>query len=96
MSPHIPALSQEVIELLQPREGAVAIDCTLGQAGHARRILERITPGGRLLGIDRDPDAARAGQESLAEFGPAAVVTHGPFSELVSIATRQGFSPADL
>ena len=38
----------------------------------------------------------RAGQESLAEFGPAAVVTHGPFSELVSIATRQGFSPADL
>ncbi|TMD71616.1 MAG: 16S rRNA (cytosine(1402)-N(4))-methyltransferase RsmH [Chloroflexi bacterium] len=96
MSPHIPALSQEVIELLQPREGAVAIDCTLGQAGHARRILERITPGGRLLGIDRDPDAVRAGQESLAEFGPAAVVTHGPFSELVSIATRQGFSPADL
>ncbi|HET6311021.1 MAG TPA: 16S rRNA (cytosine(1402)-N(4))-methyltransferase, partial [Candidatus Nitrosotalea sp.] len=38
MSPHRPALSQEVIELLQPRVGAVAIDCTLGQAGHARQI----------------------------------------------------------
>ncbi|HEV2141173.1 MAG TPA: 16S rRNA (cytosine(1402)-N(4))-methyltransferase RsmH [Candidatus Dormibacteraeota bacterium] len=95
-SPHVPALSQEVIELLQPREGAVAIDCTLGQAGHARQILERITPGGRLLGIDRDPSAVRAGQESLASFGPAAVVVHGDFSELGSIASHQGFAPADL
>src|SRR5438445_2785736 len=96
MSPTIPALSQEVIELLQPRAGAVAIDCTLGQAGHARQILERITPGGRLLGIDRDPAAVKAGRESLAEFGPAAVVTHGPFSELGAIASEHGFVPADL
>jgi 16S rRNA (cytosine1402-N4)-methyltransferase len=76
--------------------GAVAIDCTLGQAGHARQILERITPGGRLLGIDRDPNAVKAGQESLASFGPAAVVVHGDFSELGSIASHQGFDPADL
>ncbi|HET9782442.1 MAG TPA: 16S rRNA (cytosine(1402)-N(4))-methyltransferase RsmH [Candidatus Dormibacteraeota bacterium] len=93
---HVPALSQEVIELLQPREGAVAIDCTLGQAGHARQILERITPGGRLLGIDRDPRAVRSGQESLASFGPSAVVVHGDFSELGSIASQRGFSPADM
>ncbi|HEY0830947.1 MAG TPA: 16S rRNA (cytosine(1402)-N(4))-methyltransferase RsmH [Candidatus Dormibacteraeota bacterium] len=96
MSPHVPALSQEVIELLQPRPGAVAIDCTLGQAGHARQILERITPGGRLLGIDRDPAAVEAGRKSLAPFDSAVVVTHGMFSELGSIATRHGFNPADL
>ncbi|TMF53374.1 MAG: 16S rRNA (cytosine(1402)-N(4))-methyltransferase RsmH [Chloroflexi bacterium] len=96
MSPHIPALSQEVIELLQPRSGAVAIDCTLGQAGHARQILERITPGGRLLGIDRDPSAVQAGRDSLAQFGNAVVVVHGRFSELGAIATQSGFSPADL
>jgi 16S rRNA (cytosine1402-N4)-methyltransferase len=76
--------------------GAVAIDCTLGQAGHARQILERITPGGRLLGIDRDPAAVEAGRESLAEFGPAAVVTRGPFSELGAIASEHGFVPADM
>ena len=76
--------------------GAVAIDCTLGQAGHARQILERITPGGRLLGIDRDPSAVGAGRESLAAFGSAAVVVHGAFSELGDIAKQNGFDPADL
>ena len=76
--------------------GAVAIDCTLGQAGHARQILERITPGGRLLGIDRDPSAVQAGRDSLAQFGNAVVVVHGRFSELGAIATQSGFSPADL
>ncbi|HKW08233.1 MAG TPA: 16S rRNA (cytosine(1402)-N(4))-methyltransferase RsmH, partial [Candidatus Dormibacteraeota bacterium] len=95
-SPHVPALSQEVIELLQPRAGAVAIDCTLGQAGHARQILERITPGGRLLGIDRDPAAVKAGQESLASFGASAFLVHGAFAELGSIAAQHGFEPADL
>ncbi|HEY8854428.1 MAG TPA: 16S rRNA (cytosine(1402)-N(4))-methyltransferase RsmH, partial [Candidatus Dormibacteraeota bacterium] len=51
--------------------GAVAIDCTVGQAGHARLILERISPGGRLLGIDRDPDAVQAAQAALSHFGAA-------------------------
>src|SRR5260370_440518 len=96
LSPLVPALSQGVIELRQPRAGGVAIDCPLGQAGHARQILERITPGGRLLGIDRDPAAVESGRESLAEFGPAAVVTRGPFSELGAIASEHGFVPADL
>jgi 16S rRNA (cytosine1402-N4)-methyltransferase len=76
--------------------GAVAIDCTLGQAGHARQILERITPGGRLLGIDRDPAAVEAGLVALAPFGPAAVVVHGRFGDLEAIANDAGFGEADL
>jgi 16S rRNA (cytosine1402-N4)-methyltransferase len=76
--------------------GAVAIDCTLGQAGHARQILERITPGGRLLGIDRDPTAVEAGRAALTTFGPAAVLVHGRFSEVGEIATQNGFAQADL
>jgi 16S rRNA (cytosine1402-N4)-methyltransferase len=76
--------------------GAVAIDCTLGQAGHARQILERITPGGRLLGIDRDSAAVEAGLVALARFGPAAVVVHGRFSDLEAIASDAGFGEADL
>ncbi|HEV8596814.1 MAG TPA: 16S rRNA (cytosine(1402)-N(4))-methyltransferase RsmH [Candidatus Dormibacteraeota bacterium] len=96
MSPHVPALSQEVIELLQPRVGAVAIDCTLGQAGHARQILERITPGGRLLGIDRDPSAVDAARKTLASFGDSVTVVHGRFSDLGAMAIDNGFSPVDL
>ncbi|HEV3101605.1 MAG TPA: 16S rRNA (cytosine(1402)-N(4))-methyltransferase RsmH [Candidatus Dormibacteraeota bacterium] len=95
MSGHRPALSQEVIELLKPQKGAVAIDCTLGQAGHARQILDRIEPGGRLLGIDRDPVAVESGRLALASYGPAAVVVHGRFGELDELATRAGFVPAD-
>jgi 16S rRNA (cytosine1402-N4)-methyltransferase len=76
--------------------GAVAIDCTLGQAGHARQILERITPGGRLLGIDRDPNAVEAARVALAQYGPQVVVVHGRFSELGSISAHSGFDRADL
>ena len=76
--------------------GAVAIDCTLGQAGHARQILERITPGGRLLGIDRDPVAVTAARAGLAQFGPSAVVVQGRFSELRSISAENGFDQADM
>ena len=76
--------------------GAVAIDCTLGQAGHARQILERITPGGRLLGIDRDPSAVAAARVSLASYGPEVVIVQGRFSELGSISALHGFDQADL
>jgi S-adenosyl-methyltransferase MraW len=68
----------------------------VGQAGHARQILERITPGGRLLGIDRDPVAVQAARVALAQFGPAVVIVHGRFSELGSISAQNGFAEADL
>src|SRR6202049_1053472 len=72
------------------------MDCTVGQAGHARQILERISPGGRLLGIDRDPAAVATGLVALASFGPAVAVVQGRFSDLVDIAQKAGFDPADL
>ncbi len=65
-------------------------------AGHARQILERITPGGRLLGIDRDPEAVEAGRRALAGFGPAATVVQGRFGELGEVAAWAGFPSADL
>ena len=65
-------------------------------AGHARQILERITPGGRLLGIDRDPEAVEAGRQALAGFGPAATVVQGRFGELGEVAASAGFPSADL
>jgi 16S rRNA (cytosine1402-N4)-methyltransferase len=65
-------------------------------AGHAGQILERITPGGRLLGIDRDPEAVEAGRRALAGFGPAATVVQGRFGELGEVAASAGFPSADL
>src|ERR1700689_5757167 len=54
---HIPVLAGELIDLLDPRSGETAIDCTVGGGGHARLIAERIGPAGTLIGIDRAPVA---------------------------------------
>jgi len=65
---HIPVLAGELIELLDPRPGDVAIDCTFGGGGHARLIAERIGPTGMLIGIDRDPLAEERFAELSAEL----------------------------
>lgn len=57
MAVHIPVLLKEVIESLDPRPNQNFVDCTLGGGGHAVEILKRISPNGRLLGIDLDPRA---------------------------------------
>jgi 16S rRNA (cytosine1402-N4)-methyltransferase len=61
---HIPVLAGELIDLLDPRDGDIAVDCTVGGGGHARLIAERIGPSGTLIGIDRDPVA----EERFAEL----------------------------
>src|SRR5882724_2807395 len=52
---HRPIMVAEILEVLAPRPGELAVDCTLGFGGHAREILGRLQPGGRLLGLDADP-----------------------------------------
>ncbi len=64
---HIPVLAGELIELLEPRPGDTAVDCTFGGGGHARLIAERIGPAGTLIGIDRDPLAEERFAEISAE-----------------------------
>lgn len=54
---HEPVLASELTDLLAPKPGQVAVDCTFGAGGHARRIAAEIGPGGTLIGIDRDPTA---------------------------------------
>ena len=68
---HIPVLAGELIELLDPQAGAVAVDCTLGGGGHARLIADRIGSAGTLIGIDRDPLAEERFAELAAEVSCA-------------------------
>src|SRR4051794_38136227 len=51
---HRPVLFDEVITALEPHEGDVAVDCTLGAAGHSIELLRRVGPTGRLIGCDLD------------------------------------------
>ena len=64
---HVPVLAGELIEALDPRPGQIAVDCTLGGAGHARLVAERLGPTGTLIAIDRDPTAAAAFAELANE-----------------------------
>jgi 16S rRNA (cytosine1402-N4)-methyltransferase len=52
---HRPIMVAEILEVLAPQAGEVAVDCTLGFGGHAQEILPRLAPGGKLLGLDADP-----------------------------------------
>ncbi len=64
---HVPVLAGELIEALDPRPGATAVDCTFGGGGHARLVADGIGPTGTLIAIDRDPLAAERFVEVSAE-----------------------------
>lgn len=60
-SAHVPVLAQEAVAALAIRADGVYVDGTFGRGGHSRLILDRLAAGGRLIALDRDPDAIRAG-----------------------------------
>jgi 16S rRNA (cytosine1402-N4)-methyltransferase len=64
---HVPVLAGELIDILDPHPGELAVDCTFGAGGHARLVAERIGPSGMLVCIDRDPAAAERFEEFAAE-----------------------------
>lgn len=55
--PHIPVLLKEVLTLADPKPGEYFVDATIGNGGHTEAILEKIIPGGKILGIDWNSDA---------------------------------------
>jgi 16S rRNA (cytosine1402-N4)-methyltransferase len=92
---HVPVLVNEVIEGLQPHPGGHFIDCTVGLGGHATTILEKISPSGRLLGIDADPEAIKISQDRLSDYGQAATLVNDSFVNLEAICERYHFHPVD-
>ena len=79
---HVPVLLEEVLEGLDIRPDGIYVDGTVGGAGHSIQIASRLTKGGMLIGLDRDPYAVQTASERLAEL-PARVV-HCNYSEMRS------------
>jgi 16S rRNA (cytosine1402-N4)-methyltransferase len=73
----------------------VVVDGTLGLGGHARLVLERIGPDGRLLGIDRDDAALDEARERLAGLRPEPLLRRGDFRDLAAIAREAGLDRVD-
>jgi len=92
---HEPVLLNEVLVWLNPRPGGRFIDCTAGYGGHAEAILERIGDKGRLLAVDRDPDAVLAAKERLERFGKSFFIACDNYRNLAHVAARAGISAAD-
>ncbi len=90
---HVPVMLEEVLKYLQPEPGGHYIDGTLGGGGHTAAILERSTPGGKVLGIDTDTQALERVRERfprMVEEGRL-VLVHGNFAEMARIANEAGF-----
>jgi 16S rRNA (cytosine1402-N4)-methyltransferase len=88
-------LSEEVIAYLRCQPGKNYIDCTVGGGGHALRILENTSPGGKILGIDWDERAISIAGNRLRRFKERAILLRGDFSTLGRIAKTYGFEPVD-
>jgi 16S rRNA (cytosine1402-N4)-methyltransferase len=63
---HVPVLLEEVLREIDPRPGQTVVDGTLGGAGHARALVDRVGPTGRVIALDRDPSALIAAENVLA------------------------------
>lgn len=92
---HEPVLQAEAVDLLAVRPGGTYVDCTVGGGGHAAAILQRLTAGGRLLGLDRDPDALIRAGGKLAGLGGNYVLAHGSFSQIRRLTAAHGIDRAD-
>src|SRR5512143_2057187 len=92
---HITVMRGEVLEYLDCRPGRVYVDGTLGGAGHARAILERSAPDGRLIGLDQDADAIASAREVLALHGDRVRLVHANFGQLADVLAQLGLIGVD-
>ena len=89
---HTAVLLEQAVDGLNVRSDGCYVDCTFGRGGHARLILARLGKTGRLLALDRDPQAVAAG----GEIGDARFrILHGRFSRLAELAAGAGIVRAD-
>jgi 16S rRNA (cytosine1402-N4)-methyltransferase len=90
---HVPVLPAEVLAALDPQPGQVFVDATVGAGGHARLLAERLAPGGRLIGLDRDPAMLDLARPRLA--GLPAELVHSGFDRLRAVLDGLGVERVD-
>ncbi len=96
---HRPVMLREILSVLAPQPGELAIDCTLGYGGHARELLTAIQPGGRLLGLDVDPVELPKTESRLGELGyppDCLIARRSNYAGLARIAAEVFPDGADL
>jgi len=93
---HKPVLLTEVMELLNPRQGQVMVDCTAGGGGHSKVILEKLLPGGHLIALDQDQSAVEAATKALKPLGESNfTIVHSNFQYLADVLDKIGTKCVD-
>ena len=88
-------LRSQVLKALDPRPGQVIVDCTVGLGGHAAELLQRISPGGKLIGIDMDPASLAIARAKLEATGGDFELHHNNFAALLTVLAQSGVERAD-
>lgn len=87
---HQTVLLKEAVDALQVMPAGIYVDATFGRGGHSRALLAQLGPDGRLLAIDRDPEAVAVGN-ALAASDPRFAIAHGDFAALAALVDARGW-----
>ena len=92
---HVPVMRDEALALLDPQPGRVFVDATTGGGGHAAAVAARLAPGGRLIGLDQDPDALEEAERALAQFSDTVTLVQARFDTLPLVLDGLGVAAVD-
>ena len=96
---HRPIMIREITDVLAPKPGQVAVDCTLGYGGHSGAILEALQPGGRLIALDVDPIEGPKAEARLRALGfpdESLLVVRRNFAGLLGLVAAEATGGVDL
>lgn len=93
---HRPVMLEEVLAALKPERGQIAVDCTVGFAGHAAELLRLVGDAGKLIGIDFDGEHLPSARERLEAVGKNFALHQGNFAGLATALAGEGISQADM
>lgn len=92
---HTPVMLKEVLDYLNLSPGKIIVDATIGTGGHSKDIIERILPGGRLVGIDRDQESLAVASERLRNFSQSCELVYGNFMDIDTILKNLNIKKID-
>jgi 16S rRNA (cytosine1402-N4)-methyltransferase len=92
---HLPVMTDEVLSCLQPENGGLYVDGTLGLGGHSQAVLEASAPSGRVIGFEWDRDAAELAADRLKSFTDRITIIHASYADMATELLNLGVEGID-
>jgi len=95
LAAHRPVMVAEMLDYLRPRADGWYLDGTVGEGGHTEAILEASAPTGRVIGLDRDPQALAVARERLTGYASRCLLFHGDYRDSTERLSTLGVAALD-